>query len=1057
MYSADEQLVSQTLAGDRDAFGVLVHKYQDMVFAYAFQKVRNEADAQDVTQEVFLRAYRNLYGLRHPHRFRSWLYAIMSNECNRWLARAAKTRQREMMLADAGDDQQSANLTQAVPTDAWTEDVEQAISALPDENRVAISMFYMGDCSLKEIAEFLGVSVNTVRGKLHRARRQLGSALSEHYGKLLKSRKLTGGFLMQMMEQFRHVPAPAMGFAWSSASVGKTVFTLITALCILIGLIGVRNDSPTYLPTGQIGLTQSMTNRMPMKVTLFEPLDFSSRWSISGVPVPTGKRPLAASNRASTEQGHNATNGAPMPHGRSVENPNAQSPAAIVENSAEKLTYSGRVVNDESEPVEGAEILYAVNWQATQLATRTATDGTFHFEIARPEPKKSGERLDILITHADYANRWRKLPLENTANIEIQLDAPGKITGRILNPSNEPISNVEVRIRFLMSGDRRSPHHEDYSMLNIFHHMPPAETDERGEFIFRNLPQSAMTMLHLQAPGFAKAERFGVPVGAEGLDIRLKHEGRIEGRLSYADTGAPVTDATVTVRGTDFSHGRGEAHVDENGVFVVKNLARGLYDLSLGVGPDGWTAISKGRILVTEGQTVSDVDLSLIRCGTITGRVTDTDTGEPIANHSVFLHDAAYPESLGKRHSAATDETGVYRIHAAPGQALVFTRAPRDYEDIGEVSRGVNVLEGETVTVDFQFAKGIELVIRILTKAGKPVAGARVTEEWTRVVPEGGKSNEQGEYTLGGFWAGQPLFLRAEHIERGLRGTAEVEFHPGVPVEIRMERYEQVEVSGRVVNKNGEPMPGVSIDLIQWDDQKGSLVGTNAAVTNSDGRYRGVRLVVGEEYIISALPYAEGYFAASTDRFIATKEVSHIADLVLLPGNTNKPVWEQGEEHQTEQTYAQEAEVRLDALMGVPAPELKVAKWLSGRSVSIGDSKGKTIALYFWDLSDSDNVLCIDVLNFIQKAYLKKGLVCIAVCPVGTDVDGAKRIIKEKSLIYPVALDHTTKIISARGETFDRYAVGWGDPVILIDRKGKVADIAYPLNLQDRVRALLAD
>ena len=65
-------------------------------------------------------------------------------------------------------------------------------------------MFYMGDCSLKEIAEFLGVSVNTVRGKLHRARRQLGSALSEHYGKLLKSHKLRR-FLMQMMEQFRHV------------------------------------------------------------------------------------------------------------------------------------------------------------------------------------------------------------------------------------------------------------------------------------------------------------------------------------------------------------------------------------------------------------------------------------------------------------------------------------------------------------------------------------------------------------------------------------------------------------------------------------------------------------------------------------------------------------------------------------------------------------------------------------------------------------------------------------------------------------------------------------
>ena len=122
--------------------------------------------------------------------------------------------------------------------------------------------------------------------------------------------------------------------------------------------------------------------------------------------------------------------------------------------------------------------------------------------------------------------------------------------------------------------------------------------------------------------------------------------------------------------------GRGDAHADENGVFVVKNLPPGLYNLYLGVAPEGWTAVPKGRILVVEGQTVSNVDLNLIRCGVITGRVTDTDTGEPIANHNVFCHDAAHPESLGKRHSAATDETGVYHIRAAPGRALVFARAP---------------------------------------------------------------------------------------------------------------------------------------------------------------------------------------------------------------------------------------------------------------------------------------------------------------------------------------------------------------------------------------------
>ncbi len=87
MYTADGQLISRTLAGDYDAFGMLVHKYQEMVCTYAIQKVRNETDAQYIKQEVCLRAHRRLFKLRQPHLFRSWLYTIMSNECNRWLER----------------------------------------------------------------------------------------------------------------------------------------------------------------------------------------------------------------------------------------------------------------------------------------------------------------------------------------------------------------------------------------------------------------------------------------------------------------------------------------------------------------------------------------------------------------------------------------------------------------------------------------------------------------------------------------------------------------------------------------------------------------------------------------------------------------------------------------------------------------------------------------------------------------------------------------------------------------------------------------------------------
>ena len=1069
MYSADEQIVSRTLAGDRDAFGILVHKYQEMVFAYAFQKVRNEADAQDVMQEVFLRAYRSLYALRQPHRFRSWLYTIMSNECNRWLARAAKTRQREVLLADAGGDELRVEPGHTISTEGWRADLEQAMAALPDENRVAVSMFYMGDCSLKEISEFLGVSVNTVRGKLHRARQQLGNALAEQYGRLLKSHKLGGGFLMQMMEQLRHTSAPTMGFAWSSATVGKTVFSLIMALCILIGLIGARDDLPTELSSNQIGVSSSGTNRLPMEVALLESAPYLARSPITGVPEPTGKRPPGASSgRASMEQSSRSVNRGVTSAANGAKTPSSQFSAVTAENAPEKLTYSGRVVNDDGEPVEGAEILYAVNWGGTTLGTRTTEDGRFRFELVRPELGKWAEkRLDIVVAHPDYAHLWRKLSLKNTENVEIQLDASGTIAGRVMNEAGAPIANAEATIQFT-DGNASSPRtgdYKDYSMLDIFHHTPPAKTEENGEFVFRNLPPRATTVLSVQGPGYAKTKRIFVPVGRQDLEFRLKREARIEGRLSYAESGEPVANAKVEVLSADPLDGAWSASVDENGDFVVKNLGPGTYNLFLDYidkGPEGWTAAARLGIKVSEGQTVSDMYLTLIRCGLITGRTSDKDTDEPLGNVIIDFHDAARPESQSSQHNTDPDDAGVYRFHAAPGRVLVAASAPPGYLDIGEVRRYVDVVEGESVTVDFQFSKGLELVVRTLTKADEPVPDAWVADELTMDrLPNGGRSNEKGEFTFGGLRSGQLLLLKAEHGELQLRGTAMVETQPGKSIEIRMEQFSQVKVSGRVVDEKGEPMPSVPIIMSPWDRQRKSLVATNAGVTDSDGRFQAVGLVDGEEYIIHANVDPDVYYGATTGPFTATAEMDDLADLVVdkLPPDL-------AAKQRAQNAYMNDVIKRSEILMGQPAPELEVEEWLTGAPVSIRDWKGKPIALYFWEPAHLNYRQWVDLLNSLHQTYHEKGLVCTAVCAAPAKVEKVKQHIAEQPLDYSVGLDRATDVVGARGKTFDRYAVWSSNSVVLINPEGEIAGIVaahainedvFPVNLENRIKALLGN
>ena len=1064
MYSADEQLVSRTLAGDRDAFGVLVHKYQEMVFAYAFQKVRNEVDAQDVMQEVFLRAYRNLYALRHPHRFRSWLYTIMSNECNRWLARAAKTRRHEIMLADAADSDLRVEPAHTVPTEGWRVDLEQAISTLSDENRVAVSMFYMGDCTLKEISDFLGVSVNTVKTKLYRARQQLGSALSQHYGRLLNSHKLKGGFLMQMMEQIRHVPAPAMGFAWSSATVGKTVFSLIAALCILIGLIGARDDLSTELSANQIGLTPSGMSRLPIEVTFLESASYSTRSSIAGIPVPTGERPPGASSgRASMEQSSRSVNRGVTSAANGAKTPSSQFSAVTAENAPEKLTYSGRVVNNDGEPVEGAEILYAVNWGRTKLGTRTTEDGRFRFELVRPELGKWAEkRLDIVVAHPDYASRWRKLSLENTADVRIQLDTPGIISGRVMNEAGEPIQNAEAKFQFAAGGGvfpARIGDYEDYSMLDIFHRTPPAKTDENGEFIFRRLPPRANTILYVQGPGYAKTKRVLVPVGRQDLKFRLKREARIEGRLSYAETGEPVANAKVDLRSADPLDDWWRASVDENGDFVLKNLGPGKYNLFLNKGPEGWTAIARLGIKVAEGQTVSNMHLSLIRCGLITGRLIDKDTDESLSN-IISFHDAARPESQSSQHSTNPDETGVYRFHAAPGRVLVMVSAPLGYQDIGEVRRYVAVAEGESVTVDFQFSKGMESVVQTMTETGEPVSDAWVSKEWAMDNRIGGRSNGEGKYTVRGLRPGQRLHLTADQRELGLSGTAEVEVEPGESIKIQMHQYQygKIKVSGRVVDEKGDPMPSVPISMSRWERQRKFLVATNVGVTDSDGRFQAVGLIDGEKYIIHANVNPEGYYGTTTGPFTATAEMADLADLVVkkLPPDlvAKQQAWN---------AYVADTRERSKTLMGQPAPELEVEEWLTGAPVSIRDWKGKPIALYFWEPAHLNYRQWVDLLNSLHQTYHEKGLVCAAVCAAPAKVEKVKQHIAEQPLDYSVGLDRATDVVGARGKTFDRYAVWSSNSVVLINPEGEIAGIvaahaineeAFPVNLENRIKAL---
>jgi len=171
----DEQLIEQTLNGNRDAFGELVTKYQVRLYNTMIQVVGSTEDAYDVAQEAFLQAYLRLDTFRKSSKFYTWLYRIAFNVAM-GMRRSRKIR--------AWNDTVSQELAENVEDHSRRPEehliskeniqfVQDSLNELDNEFRTVIVLRELEDFSYEEIAEITEVPVGTVRSRLHRARGML--------------------------------------------------------------------------------------------------------------------------------------------------------------------------------------------------------------------------------------------------------------------------------------------------------------------------------------------------------------------------------------------------------------------------------------------------------------------------------------------------------------------------------------------------------------------------------------------------------------------------------------------------------------------------------------------------------------------------------------------------------------------------------------------------------------------------------------------------------------------------------------------------------------------
>lgn len=171
MCDADKALVRQSQDGDSAAFAQLIRKHQRMIHSLTYRMTGSEADAEDLAQETFINAYRQIGSYQGASKFSTWLYRIAINACISW--RRKEARRAEAMHNWANDAQSQQESENSEPCGEWNGRMHEALLRLPAKQRAAIMLTLYDGLNHAEAAEVLGCSETTVSWRVFAARTKL--------------------------------------------------------------------------------------------------------------------------------------------------------------------------------------------------------------------------------------------------------------------------------------------------------------------------------------------------------------------------------------------------------------------------------------------------------------------------------------------------------------------------------------------------------------------------------------------------------------------------------------------------------------------------------------------------------------------------------------------------------------------------------------------------------------------------------------------------------------------------------------------------------------------
>jgi RNA polymerase sigma factor (sigma-70 family) len=179
----DTEIIKRVLQGEQALFAQLVQRYQQYVFTLTGRFTASREDAEEISQDVFVKAYRSLADFRGQAKFSTWLYTIVRTSCITFLRKkrldtTSLDNERTFLQLENKESGFKANMIEQKSRHAM---VNAAIRLLSPDDSQILTLFYKGEQTLEEIGRIIGMEPNTVKVKLHRARNRLKEKMEKHF------------------------------------------------------------------------------------------------------------------------------------------------------------------------------------------------------------------------------------------------------------------------------------------------------------------------------------------------------------------------------------------------------------------------------------------------------------------------------------------------------------------------------------------------------------------------------------------------------------------------------------------------------------------------------------------------------------------------------------------------------------------------------------------------------------------------------------------------------------------------------------------------------------